>query len=50
MGAGGANSFDQYNNSQSGYILVKYNAAGDEIKVQELTPAQTQMISQAGGI
>jgi ABC-type branched-subunit amino acid transport system substrate-binding protein len=50
VGAGGANTFDQYNNSQSGYILVKYNAAGDEVTVQQLTPDQTQKISQAGGI
>ena len=50
VGAGGANTFDQYNNSQSGYILVKYNAAGDEVSVQQLTPDQTQRISQAGGI
>ena len=50
VGAGGENNFDQYNNSQSGYILVKYNAAGDEVKVKQLTPDQTQKISQAGGI
>jgi len=50
VGAGGANTFDQYNNSVSGYILVKYNAAGDEVKVQDLTTAQTEKISQAGGI
>jgi branched-chain amino acid transport system substrate-binding protein len=50
IGAGGANNFDQYNNSQSGYILVQYNATGGEVQVTGLTPAQTQTISQAGGI
>jgi neutral amino acid transport system substrate-binding protein len=50
VGAGGANTFDQYNNSQSGYILVNYDAQGHEIKVGELTPQQTVTISSAGGI
>jgi ABC-type branched-subunit amino acid transport system substrate-binding protein len=50
VGAGGENNFDQYNNSQSGYILVKYDAQGNEVKVAELTPQQTQTISAAGGI
>ncbi len=50
VGAGGQNSFDQYNNSQSGYILVKYDAQGNEVKVAQLTPAQTKQISDAGGI
>jgi len=49
-GAGGANSFDDHNNSVAGYILVRYDAQGDEVKVQELTPDQTSKISQAGGI
>ena len=49
-GAGGANSFDDHNNSVAGYILVKYDAQGGEVKVQELTPEQTSKISQAGGI
>ncbi|MHB8614085.1 MAG: ABC transporter substrate-binding protein [Candidatus Dormibacteraceae bacterium] len=50
VGAGGENSFDQYNNSVSGYIWVTYNAAGDEIKVGQMTPQQTETIAQAGGI
>jgi neutral amino acid transport system substrate-binding protein len=50
VGAGGENNFDQYNNSQSGYILVNYDAQGHEIKVGQLTPAQTVTISTAGGI
>ena len=50
VGAGGANNFDQYNNSQSGYILVKYDAQGSEIQVQQLTPQQTKNLSDAGGI
>ncbi len=50
VGAGGANNFDQYNNSVSGYILVAYDAQGNEVKVAELTPQQTETISAAGGI
>src|SRR5579864_3622236 len=50
VGAGGANDFDQYNNSQSGYILVKYDAQGNEVQVKQLTPDQTKKISDAGGI
>jgi branched-chain amino acid transport system substrate-binding protein len=50
VGAGGENNFDQYNNSQSGYILVKYDASGAEVPVLELTPDQTKQLSDAGGI
>jgi len=50
VGAGGENNFDQYNNSQSGYILVKYDASGGEVPVMELTPDQTKQLSNAGGI
>jgi ABC-type branched-subunit amino acid transport system substrate-binding protein len=50
VGAGGENNFDQYNNSQSGYILVAYDAQGNEVKVGGLTPEQTKTISAAGGI
>jgi branched-chain amino acid transport system substrate-binding protein len=50
VGAGGENNFDQYNNSQSGYVLVTYDNQGNEIKVAQLTPAQTATISAAGGI
>ena len=50
VGAGGENSFDQYNNSVAGYILVKYDAQGNEVKVAQLTPDQTAKIAAAGGI
>jgi ABC-type branched-subunit amino acid transport system substrate-binding protein len=50
VGAGGENNFDKYNNSVSGYILVKYDADGNEVKVAQLTPEQTKSISAAGGI
>ncbi|TMD83775.1 MAG: amino acid ABC transporter substrate-binding protein, partial [Chloroflexi bacterium] len=44
IGAAGQNNFDQYNNSQSGYILVKYDAQGGEVKVASLTPEQTKKL------
>lgn len=50
VGAGGENNFDQYNNSQSGYILVKYDAQGNEVQVATLSPEQTKALSDAGGI
>ncbi|HEY9287031.1 MAG TPA: ABC transporter substrate-binding protein [Candidatus Dormibacteraeota bacterium] len=50
VGAGGQNNFDQYNNSQSGYILVKYDAQGNEVQVAGLTADQTKKLSDAGGI
>ncbi len=50
VGAGGENNFDQYNNSQSGYIWVTYDSQGNEVKVGQMTPEQTQTISAAGGI
>lgn len=50
VGAGGENNFDQYNNSQSGYILVKYDSSGGEVPVVGLTPDQTKQLSSAGGI
>ena len=50
VGAAGANVFDQYNNSQSGYVLVKYDAQGGEVSVATLTPEQTKTLSDAGGI
>lgn len=49
VGAGGENQFNQYNNSQSGYILVTYDKDGNEVKVGALTPAQTATIINAGG-
>lgn len=50
VGAAGQNNFDQYNNSQSGYILVKYDAQGNEVQVAQLTADQTKKLSDAGGI
>ncbi|HKV87061.1 MAG TPA: ABC transporter substrate-binding protein [Candidatus Dormibacteraeota bacterium] len=50
VGAGGQNQFDQYNNSVAGYILVKYDTQGNEVKVVALTPDQTSKIATAGGI
>jgi ABC-type branched-subunit amino acid transport system substrate-binding protein len=50
VGAGGENTFDQYNNSVSGYIWVTYDAQGNEIKAGQMTPQQTEQISAAGGI
>jgi branched-chain amino acid transport system substrate-binding protein len=50
VGAAGENDFDQFNNSQSGYILVKYDAQGGEVQVAQLTPDQTKALSDAGGI
>jgi branched-chain amino acid transport system substrate-binding protein len=50
VGAGGENTFDQYNNSVSGYIWVAYDAQGNEIKAGQMTPQQTEQISNAGGI
>ena len=50
VGAGGENNFNQYNNSQSGYILVNYDAQGNEVKVGQLTPEQTTTIATAGGL
>jgi hypothetical protein len=50
VGAAGENNFDQFNNSQSGYSLVKYDAQGGEVPVTALTPEQTKKLSDAGGI
>ncbi len=49
VGAGGVTSYNQYNNSQQGYILVKYDASGNEVKFGSLTQAQTAAIIAAGG-
>ncbi len=48
-GAGGQNNFNQWNNSQSGYILVTYDKDGNEVQVGQLTPDQTSTIIAAGG-
>ena len=49
VGAGGQTQYDQYNNSQQGYILVKYDAMGNEVTIGHLTEAQTASIIAAGG-
>jgi neutral amino acid transport system substrate-binding protein len=50
VGAGGENQFDQYNNSVAGYIWVNYDNQGNEVKIGQMTPDQTQTIANAGGI
>jgi len=49
VGAGGLTNYNQYNNSQQGYILVKYDATGNEITIGTLSQAQTASIIAAGG-
>jgi branched-chain amino acid transport system substrate-binding protein len=49
VGAGGPTSYNQYNNSQQGYILVKYDAQGNEVQYGALTEAQTAAVIAAGG-
>jgi neutral amino acid transport system substrate-binding protein len=49
VGAGGLTNYNQYNNSQQGYILVKYDATGNEVTIGTLTQAQTAAIIAAGG-
>jgi branched-chain amino acid transport system substrate-binding protein len=48
-GAGGQNNFNEWNNSQSGYILVGYDKDGGEVTLGSLTPDQTSQIIAAGG-
>ena len=49
VGAAGENHFNQYNNSQQGYILVTYDKDGNEVTIGQLTQAQTQQMIDAGG-
>jgi hypothetical protein len=49
VGAGGETNFNQYNNSQQGYILVKYDRDGGEVTVASLSEADTAKIIAAGG-
>ncbi|HEY4027559.1 MAG TPA: ABC transporter substrate-binding protein [Candidatus Dormibacteraeota bacterium] len=50
VGAGGATKFDRWNNSQTGYIVAKYDAQGNEQTVATLSQAQiNQLIASAGG-
>jgi len=50
IGAGGATKFNQWNNSQTGYIVAKYDAQGNEQTVATLSQTQiAQLIASAGG-
>jgi ABC-type branched-subunit amino acid transport system substrate-binding protein len=48
-GAGGATQFNQYNNSQGGYIIAKYDAQGNEVNTGSLTRDQINQIIQLAG-
>jgi len=48
VGAGGATHFDQWNNSNSGYIIVKWTAKGAEKQIGVLTQAQTNKMIAYG--
>jgi ABC-type branched-subunit amino acid transport system substrate-binding protein len=48
-GAGGPTLFNEWNNSQGGYILVKYDDTGGEVTIGQLTQDQTDLIIKAGG-
>jgi neutral amino acid transport system substrate-binding protein len=49
VGAGGETNFNQYNNSQQGYLLVGVDKDGNEVVNAHLSEAQTQQIITAGG-
>lgn len=49
VGAAGENNFNQYNNSQQGYLLVTMDKDGNEVTIGQLTQAQTQQVIDAGG-
>jgi len=49
VGAGGPTNFNKWNNSQGGYIIVKYTATGDEQQISQLPEATVAKIIQAGG-
>ena len=49
VGAGGATNFNKWNNSQGGYIIVRYTATGDEQQVSQLSEKTVAQIIQAGG-
>jgi branched-chain amino acid transport system substrate-binding protein len=48
-GAGGATKFNQYNNSQGGYIIAKYDAQGNEVNTGSLSQDQINKIIQLAG-
>jgi branched-chain amino acid transport system substrate-binding protein len=50
IGAGGATRFDRWNNSNTGYVVAKYDDQGNEQTVATLTQSQiNSLIAQAGG-
>jgi len=48
-GAGGATFFNQYNNSQGGYIVAKYDAQGNEVVAGQLSQDQINQIIKLAG-
>lgn len=44
-GAGGATHFDRWHNSNNGFVVVRYDAKGDEVTVGSLTNAQISVLS-----
>ncbi|HKX17335.1 MAG TPA: ABC transporter substrate-binding protein [bacterium] len=44
-GAGGPTHFDQWHNSNNGFVVVRYNEKGDEVQVGTLTNAQITTLS-----
>jgi hypothetical protein len=49
VGAGGATNFNKWNNSQGGYIIVKYDSTGGEQQISQLSEKTVASIIQAGG-
>jgi branched-chain amino acid transport system substrate-binding protein len=49
VGAGGPTLFDQWNNSQGGYVIVRYDTTGAAQEIGKLTPDQVTQLVQAGG-
>jgi branched-chain amino acid transport system substrate-binding protein len=49
VGAGGATNFNRWNNSQGGYIIVKYDSTGGEQQISQLSEKTVASIIQAGG-
>ncbi len=49
VGAAGENNFNQWNNSQQGYILVTMDKDANEQTIGQLTQAQAQKVIDAGG-
>jgi branched-chain amino acid transport system substrate-binding protein len=48
-GAGGATFFNQYNNSQGGYIIANYDAQGNEVVAGQLSQDQINQIIKLAG-